>query len=267
MRDFRDAKAMAETIRAALAAKGHKISIGESLELIAKAFGAADWNTLSALIKQAGDKPAEKSTETPSADALENLAKALGAPDWATLLARVQESAAKPQRPERPPRPPEPASAPKRRSRGVHFSTTLEATLYRAVAAATQRRHAYTTLEHLLLALLDDTDAFDTLEACGAPLEALRAEVTRYLDEELGSLVAAEPQDPVPTAGFHRVIQRTVIHAQSSGRREATGANVLVAIFSEQESHAAYNLQRQGVDRFDCVNFIAHGVRKDGRAA
>jgi hypothetical protein len=264
MRDFRDAKAMAQTIRAALSAKGHKISIAESLELIAGAFGTSDWNTLSALIKQAGGKPAQQPSGAPSVDALESLAKTLGAPDWETLLARVRDSGAKPVRPERPPRPSEPLLEPRS---GVHLSATLEATLHRTVAYAKARKHEYTAIEHLLLALLDDTDAFDTLEACGAPLEALRAEVTRYIDEELDPLVTDRPDDPKPTAGFHRVIQRAVIHVQASGRGEVTGANVLVAIFSERESHAAYYLRRQGIDRFDCVNFIAHGIRKDGAAA
>jgi ATP-dependent Clp protease ATP-binding subunit ClpA len=149
------------------------------------------------------------------------------------------------------------------------FSRNLEETLHRAVAYANQRKHEYTTLEHLLLALIDDPDAAAVMQACSAELPALRATVTRYLDAELKQLTTmGEPgNEPPPTAGFHRVVQRSVIHVQSSGRHEVTGANVLVAIFSERESHAAYFLQQQKISRHDAVNFIAHGVRKGGAAA
>jgi hypothetical protein len=233
MRDYRDAKAMAQTIRAALAAKGPKITIGESLELIAKAFGFGDWNTLAATIKaapkDAADPPAP-SPEPPS------------------------------------PSPPLVADPPPRRT-GQRFSPNLEATLHRSVAFADARRHQYTTLEHLLLALADDADAAEVMEACQVDLSALRSGLTHYIDEDLKGLVMPQPAEQAgPTAGFHRVIQRAVIHVQSSGREAVTGANVLVAIFSEQESRAYHLLAEQGMTRFDAVNFIALGNRKGGAA-
>lgn len=147
------------------------------------------------------------------------------------------------------------------------LSPALEKTLHRALDAANERSHEFATLEHLLLSLLDDKDAREVLEACGIDLESLRNEVRGYLDRELTNLVMPSPQDPKPTAAFQRVIQRAVIHVQSSGRSEVTGANVLVALFSERESHAVYFLQEQDLTRFDAVNYISHGISKmRGRA-
>ena len=142
------------------------------------------------------------------------------------------------------------------------FSRPLEETLHRAVHYANERRHEYATLEHLLLALIDDTDASAVMTACNVDLGALKTALTLYVDNDLAALATADGDDAKPTAGFQRVIQRAVIHVQSSGREEVTGANVLVAIFSERESHAAYFLQEQDMTRYDAVNFIAHGIAK-----
>jgi hypothetical protein len=253
MRDFRDGKAMAQTVRAALAAKGLKITTSESLELIAKAFGLPDWNTLSAAIKgvQAEPEQSQAPSPTPPADA--------------------------PQTRELPPPIPR---APGR----VQYSATLDATLHRAVGLAAARKHERTTLEHLLLALIDDSDAAEVMRACEVDLGELRKTLTSYVDDDLKSLVTDDGEDANPaelmrmslqelkkkspgTAGLHRVMQRAVVHVGSAGRDNVTGANVLVAIFSERESHAAHLLQLRKMDRFDAVNFIAHGIRKDGGRA
>ena len=142
------------------------------------------------------------------------------------------------------------------------FSRPLEETLHRAVALANARSHEYATLEHLLLALTEDPDALAVMRACGVNLDALTAALTTYIDHDLAALAVASGDDAKPTAGFQRVIQRAVIHVQSSGREEVSGANVLVAIFSERESHAAYFLQEQDMSRYDAVNYIAHGIAK-----
>ena len=147
------------------------------------------------------------------------------------------------------------------------FSRPLEESLHRAVAYANQRKHEYATLEHLLLSLTDDEDAAGVMRACDVDLAALKKSLSNYLDVELASLVVDDDEDAKPTAGFQRVIQRAVIHVQSSGREEVTGANVLVAIFSERESHAAYFLQEQDMTRYDAVNFIAHGIAKKAGAS
>jgi hypothetical protein len=230
MRDFRDAKAMARTLRQALAAKGVKLTNSEALELVARQLGARDWNTLAAEIAAA---------ETP-----EPVAAA-------------------------PPAPLPPALARDERTTrtGQRFSSGLEATLHRAVGLANGRKHQYAALEHLLVAALDDPDAFAVLEACAVDVGALRVQATAFIDNELTSIVDEDGGDCVPTAGFHRVIQRSVIHVRSSGRDQVTGANVLVAIFSERESHACASLEQQGMTRLDAVNFIAHGIRKDGGGA
>jgi len=142
------------------------------------------------------------------------------------------------------------------------FSRSLEQALHRALALAGERRHEYATLEHLLLALIDDQDAASVMRACNVDIELLRRNLVEYVDTELANLVADGRQDSKPTAGFQRVIQRAVIHVQSSGRDEVTGANVLVAIFAERESHAAYFLQEQDMTRYDAVNYISHGIAK-----
>ena len=144
------------------------------------------------------------------------------------------------------------------------FSSTLEAAIHNALGQANQRKHELATLEHLLLALIDEPDAARVMKACGVDLDKLRKTVIAFLDEELDSLISdIEGSEAAPTTGFQRVIQRAAIHVQSSGRSEVTGANVLVAIFAERESHAAYFLQEQDMTRYDAVNYISHGVAKD----
>jgi hypothetical protein len=225
MRDFRDAKAMARTLRQTLSAKDLTLSNSEALELVAKMLGLRDWNTLASAILAA---------ETPS---------------------DVAPS---------PPAPPMPPPRPL--GSGQFFSPNLEATLHRAVASANRRKHQYATVEHLLLELIEDADSAAVLEACAVDAAALRGTLAAFVDEHLASL-EREGGDAVPTAGFHRVVQRAVIHVQSAGRDAVTGANLLVAIFSERESPAYALLTEAGLTRFDAVNFIAHGVRKDGGKA
>ena len=142
------------------------------------------------------------------------------------------------------------------------FSRSLEQSLHRALALANERHHEYATLEHLLLALIDDQDASAVMRACNVDLDKLKRSLTAYLESELENLITDGAEDSKPTAGFQRVIQRAVIHVQSSGREEVTGANVLVAIFAERESHAAYFLQEQDMTRYDAVNYISHGIAK-----
>jgi ATP-dependent Clp protease ATP-binding subunit ClpA len=144
------------------------------------------------------------------------------------------------------------------------FSTTLEQAIHAALALANARQHEFATLEHLLLALVDEPDANRVLKACSVDTEDLRGTLVEFIDDELSNLVTEiEGSEAVPTAAFQRVIQRAAIHVQSSGRTEVTGANVLVAIFAERESNAAYFLQEQDMTRYDAVNFIAHGVAKN----
>lgn len=221
MRDFRDAKAMARTLRAALAAKGLKITVSQSLELMAEIFGEADWNTLAAAIRAAGTARGDNATPSPPPSA---------------------EAA---------------TAAP-----GPLFSRALQSTLDRAFAYANQRKHELATLEHLLLALIDDEDASAVMKGCKANLAALREQLTDYIDNELETPLIDDIGDASPTAGFQRVVQRAVIHVQTTVRKEVTGADVLVAIFPERESHAAYFLMEQDISRYDAVNYISHGIVK-----
>ncbi|MDP2700102.1 ATP-dependent Clp protease ATP-binding subunit ClpA [Thalassospira sp.] len=142
------------------------------------------------------------------------------------------------------------------------LSRNLEESLHRALGYASERRHEYATLEHLLLSLTEDQDAISVLRACRVDVDRLRGELLEFTDSELSGLISARLVDPKPTAGFQRVIQRAAIHVQSSGREEVTGANVLVALFSERESHAVYYLQLQDMTRLDAVNYISHGIAK-----
>ena len=222
MRDFRDAKAMAGTLRAALAAKGLKITVSESLELIAKAFGVADWNTLSAAVRAKALAPRNEFSPSP------------------------------------------PPAAERVLGPGPHFSRELESTLHRALAGASHREHDYATLEHLLLALIDDQDASAVMKACNVDLGALKKNLANYIDNELTGLAKSDGNDARPTSAFQRVVQRAVTHIQWSGREEVTGANVLLAIFAETESPAVRLLGEQDMTRQDAVNFIDHGRRLDG---
>ncbi|QNN65529.1 ATP-dependent Clp protease ATP-binding subunit ClpA [Sphingomonas rhizophila] len=142
------------------------------------------------------------------------------------------------------------------------FARDLEQTLHNALGEASRRRHEYATLEHLLMALVDDAHASQVMTSCGVNRDELKSTVKHYLDNELTALVADSATDPTPTSGFQRVVQRAILHVQSSGRDEVTGANVLVALFSERESYAVYFLQQQDMSRLDAVTFISHGVGK-----
>ncbi|MEP6784334.1 MAG: ATP-dependent Clp protease ATP-binding subunit ClpA [Sphingomonadales bacterium] len=147
------------------------------------------------------------------------------------------------------------------------FARELETTLHNALAAAASRKHEYATLEHLLLALIDDEQASAVMISCGVDTGELKGTVTHYLDSELEALRVEGQTDPSPTSGFQRVVQRAILHVQSSGRDEVTGANVLVALFSERESYAVYFLQQQDMSRLDAVSYISHGVGKGGATA
>ena len=142
------------------------------------------------------------------------------------------------------------------------LSRNLEQTLHRALGHASERRHEYATLEHLLLSLTEDQDAVAVLRACGVDLDQLSIDVANFIDTELDGIRSERTQEPKPTAGFQRVVQRAVVHVQTSGREEVTGANVLVALFSERESHAVFFLQMHEMSRLDAVNYISHGIAK-----
>ncbi|WP_347302822.1 ATP-dependent Clp protease ATP-binding subunit ClpA [Croceibacterium sp. TMG7-5b_MA50] len=145
------------------------------------------------------------------------------------------------------------------------FAQNLEKTLHAALQNATERSHEYATLEHLLLALVNDPEASEVMRACGVELDELSNVVRQYLDQEYQSLKTQDDADPQPTAGFQRVIQRAILHVQSSGKDTVTGANVLVALFSERDSYAVYFLQQQDMSRLDAVSFISHGIGKGGK--
>jgi hypothetical protein len=241
MRDFRDAKSMAHTLRVALANRGFKITIGQSLELIAEAFGVADWNTLSAAIRAAAEPPRNSASPPlpPTADR----------PD---VLPRDNAS---------PLQPPTAEGVPQ-----VQFSAELESTLRRALAFSNQRKQQYTTLEHLLLALTDDADASAAMMACNVDLRALRNHLTGYLDNELKRLVVDDGGESKPTAAFQRVEHRAVLQAQRLNRPLVSGAEILVAIFAERLSFAAQLLNEQAMTVHDAVNFVVHGIAKGNGA-
>ncbi|MCD8515397.1 MAG: AAA family ATPase, partial [Burkholderiaceae bacterium] len=140
----------------------------------------------------------------------------------------------------------------------------LEVSLHMAFVEARQQRHEFITVEHLLLALLDNPSAAEVLRACSANIDDLRKSLTNFIKDNTPQVAGTEEVDTQPTLGFQRVIQRAIMHVQSTGngKKEVTGANVLVAIFGEKDSHAVYYLHQQGVTRLDVVNFIAHGIRK-----
>jgi ATP-dependent Clp protease ATP-binding subunit ClpA len=142
------------------------------------------------------------------------------------------------------------------------LSHNLEETLRRSLALANARQHEYATLEHLLMALIDDEDAAAVLQSCAVDIDRLRVNLNEFLDHELASLAVEGVVDAKPTAGVQRVIQRAGIYVDSAGRNEVSGANVLVALFSERESHAVYFLQEQNMSRLDAVNYLSHGIDK-----
>src|SRR5674476_109050 len=138
----------------------------------------------------------------------------------------------------------------------------LEVSLHMAFVEARQKRHEFITVEHLLLALLDNPTAAEVLRACAANIDELRKSLGGFVAEHTPTVAGTEEIDTQPTLGFQRVIQRAILHVQSSGKKEVTGANVLVAIFGEKDSHAVYFLHQQGITRLDVVNFISHGITK-----
>ena len=147
------------------------------------------------------------------------------------------------------------------------LSPRLEQTLHRAIALANQNHHEFATLEHLLLALTEDQDAIAVMRACGVNLDKIRQDLNLYMEEELSGMINPGVSEAKPTAGFQRVLQRAAIHVQSAGREEVTGANVLVSLFSERESHSVFFLQSQDMTRFDAVNYISHGITKSGQGS
>ena len=220
MRDFRDAKDMARALRDALKSKTIEITHAEALELIAKAFGVVDWNTLAAAIRGEASGPREDASS----------------------------------RRFRPPMP-------------RRFSRELELTLHRTLGHADQRNHEYATLEHLLLALIDDADASAVMKVCKVDLGSLKESVASYIDNELTTLVTEGDREPTPTPAFQRVVQRAVHNAEGLDR-EATGADLLVAMFNEHESPAVWLLGEVDMTHYDAVNFIFHGaVRRGGDTA
>ena len=142
----------------------------------------------------------------------------------------------------------------------------LEVSLHMAFVEARQKRHEFITVEHLLLALLDNPSAAEVLRACAADIETLRKELLTFINEHTPTVGGSDEIDTQPTLGFQRVIQRAILHVQSSGKKEVTGANVLVAIYGEKDSHAVFFLQRQNISRLDVVNFISHGITKTPQA-
>jgi sulfite reductase alpha subunit-like flavoprotein len=208
MRDFRDAKDMARALRDALKSKAIEITHAEALELIAKAFGAADWNVLAAAIRREASSPREDASS----------------------------------RRFRPPM-------------TRRYSRELESTLHRTIGHADHRNHEYATLEHLLFALIDDADASAMMKACKVDLGSLKESVASYIDNELKTLVTEGDHEPTPTAGFQRVVQRAVRSAEGLDR-EATGTDLLVAMFNERESPAVWLLGEQGMTHYDALSFI-----------
>jgi hypothetical protein len=223
MRNYRDAKAMAHTVRSFLADHGLKITNSQSLELIAKAFGVADWNTLAAAIR--GEVAAQRvSVATPPA---------------------AIDAGIKPRAPQ--------------------FSTELELTLQRALGYADARKHQYTTLEHLLLALTDDANASTVMRACGVDLVVLQKSLTDYIENELQAIVVETgvlPGGSRPTAAFRRVEQRAVSHAEQMGQQEVTGDNMMVVIFAERLSPAVRRLNSQNMTAQDTANVVERDITK-----
>src|SRR5258706_2823383 len=138
----------------------------------------------------------------------------------------------------------------------------LEVSLHMAFVEARQKRHEFITVEHLLLALLENPSAQEVLKACAAKIDELKKALAEFIEQHTSIVAGDGDVDTQPTLGFQRVIQRAILHVQSSGKKEVTGANVLVAIFGEKDSHAVYFLHQQGVTRLDVVNYISHGISK-----
>jgi hypothetical protein len=229
MRDFRDAKAMAQTLRAALAAMGSRITVSQSLELIAKAFGLGDWNTLSAAIRS----PTTAAPGDVSPQAAPNTAAAGIAGDTQSPPA------------------PKPLSA------------ELVSTLNQVFAFAKAQRHELITVEHLALFILAEADISRVMQALGANLDELRKKLVDNIDRTLTlEMTQGAAPAPTPTLGFQRVLQRAVFHVQQANRHPVKAIDVFVAIFSEKHSHAVQLFGAQGVARIDVVNYMTHGLVK-----
>lgn len=226
MRDFRDAKSMAQALRTALAALGFKITVSQSLELIAQAFGVSDWNTLSAAIRSGTAAVPENTIIPQPAPAAEG----------------TQSSGAHPKL----------------------LSKQLEATLTQAFAYAKERKHEEVTVEHLLLFLLEDADALRVFAGCGIDPGEPRNRLRAHIDNESKAQAVEAGEKPRPALGFQRVLQRAVYHVQTAGQPPVTSMNVLVATFSEKHSYAVKLLNEQGMTRVDAVNFITYGTKKGG---
>ena len=147
------------------------------------------------------------------------------------------------------------------------FSKELEVTISQAYQESRSKRHEFLTVEHLLLALLDNASALSVLSACDADVESLDREIRQVLDETVPVLEDEDNRDTQPTIGFQRVLQRALYHVQSAGKQEVTGSNVLVAIFSEKDSYATYMLNKHEITRLDVINYISHGISKFGADA
>ena len=143
------------------------------------------------------------------------------------------------------------------------FSHSLEESLQRSIDYAAKNKHEHVTVEHLLLALLEDSDAVNLLKACSVDIILLKRDLIQFIDEQKYLVLPDKDQLPEPTAGYRTVITRAAIHVQQSGKNEVNGANVLVAIFSQQESYSVYLLEKQEMSRYDAVQFLSHGIRKD----
>jgi hypothetical protein len=217
-----------------------------------------DFRDAKAMARALRDALKAKAIEITHTEALELIAKAFGYENWNILSAKIEAA-------ERPATASAPVPAEARLDPALlTFSPSLERSLRRAHSLANERHHKYATLEHLLLALVDDQDAADAMRACNVDIDKLRRNMVLYVESELEGLVTDGAEDSKPTAGFQRVFERTVLYAQFSGREEVTGANVLVAIFDERKSDAANFLQEIGMTRNDAVNYISHGIKKGG---
>ena len=217
-----------------------------------------DFRDAKAMARALRDALKAKAIEITHTEALELIAKAFGYENWNILSAKIEAA-------ERPATASAPVPAEARLDPALlTFSPSPERSLRRAHSLANERHHKYATLEHLLLALVDDQDAADAMRACNVDIDKLRRNMVLYVESELEGLVTDGAEDSKPTAGFQRVFERTVLYAQFSGREEVTGANVLVAIFDERRSDAANFLQEIGMTRNDAVNYISHGIKKRG---
>jgi Glyoxalase superfamily protein/Clp amino terminal domain, pathogenicity island component len=200
-----------------------------------------------------------KAVETTHAEALELIAKTFGYDNWNILSAKIE--AAEPSTSEGVADRGE-ATAPRNNVRSPQFPTT--ATMHRALVYAIQRKHQYETLEHLLLALIDDVDASAVMKACKVDLGTLKEKLTNYLDNDLKTMVVNNGGEPKQSAGFQRVLQRAAHYAEGRGRLRRTGAELLLAIFAETESPAARLLGEQDMTRQDAINFVIDGIAKGG---